>query len=154
MQLDLELSVLALELLALVLFGELDVDGELVAGVVTYDLLLKAGDEVARAEHEVVLFSLAALKCLAVAEALKVDHCCIAVLGGAILNCDHTAVAVAYTLDLFVDELLGDLGRELLDLDAVIVLDLDLGLNDNGRLEGEAFLGNEGRFKTGYGDDL
>lgn len=45
MQLDLEGGVLAGQLLSLVLLGELDVDVELLAGLVADDLLLEAGDE-------------------------------------------------------------------------------------------------------------
>ena len=154
MELDLENSVLALEVLRLILLGELDVDIELVAGVVADDLLLKAGDEVAGAELEVIFLRLAALERLAVAEALEVDDNGVAVLCGTILNGDHAAVALTNAVDLLVDHLVGDLGGELLDLDAVIVLDLDLGLNNDGRLEGEAFLRHVGRLETGDGDDL
>ena len=85
MELDLELSVLTLEVLCLIFLGELDVDGELVASVVTDDLLLKAGDEVAGTELEVIFLSLAALKSLAVAEALEVDDDGVAVLSGTVL---------------------------------------------------------------------
>ena len=154
MELDLEDGVLALEVLSLILLGELDVDIEFVAGVVADDLLLKAGDEVAGAELEVIFLRLAALERFAVAEALEVDDDGVAVLSGTILDGDHTAVALTNAVDLLVDHLVGDLGGELLDLDAVIVLDLDLGLNNNGRLEGEAFLGDGSRLETGDGDDL
>ena len=81
MELDLELSVLALEVLRLIVLGELYIDGEFLIGAVTDDLLLKAGDKVAGAQLEVVVLRLAAFESLAVAEALKIDDDGVAVLG-------------------------------------------------------------------------
>ena len=81
MQLDLEGGVLAGQLLSLVLLGELDVDVELLAGLVADDLLLEAGDEGAGAQHQRVVLSLAALESNTVNEALKVDVNGVAVLG-------------------------------------------------------------------------
>ena len=57
-------------------------------------------------------------------------------------------------LDLVVDHILGDLGRHLLYLDALVVLDLDLRLNNNGRLEGKAVLRNFLSLKRGDSDHL
>ena len=86
MKLDLELSFLALEVLSLIIIGEVYGNSELLADLVTFNLLLKAGDKVARAEREAIAFCLAALKSFAVNKALKVDHCSIAILSGSALD--------------------------------------------------------------------
>ena len=102
MQLDLEGGVLAGQLLSLVLLGELDVDVELLAGLVADDLLLKAGDEGAGAQHQRVVLGLAALESDAVHEALEVDVNGVAVLGSTLTG-QQTAVAVLHALDLGVN---------------------------------------------------
>ena len=102
MQLDLEGSVLAGQLLSLVLLGELDVDVELLAGLVANDLLLEAGDEGAGAQHQRVVLSLAALESDAVNEALEVDVNGVAVLGSTLTG-QQTAIAVLHALDLGVN---------------------------------------------------
>ena len=102
MQLDLEGGVLAGQFLSLVLLGELDVDVELLAGLVADDLLLKAGDEGAGAQHQRVVLSLAALESNAVNEALEVDVNGVAVLGSTLTG-QQTAIAVLHALDLGVN---------------------------------------------------
>ena len=154
MEHDLELGFLALQLLRLVFFGEIHEDGELLASLVTDDLLLKAGDEVAGAERKVVSLRLAALKRFAVYKALKVDNSGVAVLGSSVLNGDESGVSLANLLDLLFDQLVGDLGGLLLDLDALVAVDLHLRLHDDLRLKGEAFGACLDRLKALYRNDL
>ena len=101
-QLDLEGSVLAGQLLSLVLLGELDVDVELLAGLVADDLLLEAGDEGAGAQHQRVVLGLAALESDAINEALEVDVNGVTVLGSTLTG-QQTAIAVLHALDLGVN---------------------------------------------------
>ena len=101
-QLDLEGGVLASQLLSLVLLGELDVDVELLAGLVADDLLLETGDEGAGAQHQRVVLGLAALESDAVNEALEVNVNGVAVLGSTLTG-QQTAIAVLHALDLGVN---------------------------------------------------
>ena len=101
-QLDLEGSVLAGQLLSLVLLGELDVDVEGLASLMADDLLLETGDEGTRAQHQRVVLSLAALESNAINEALEVDIDGVTVLGLALTG-QQTAIAVLHTLDLSVN---------------------------------------------------
>ena len=66
MQLALEGSCLALQLLRLVILREGDVYFELVAGIMAHDLLLKAGDKLSAAQGQAVIFALAALERLTI----------------------------------------------------------------------------------------
>ena len=70
-ELHLEGGGFALQLLGVVIFGEGDVDVELIADVVADDLLLKAGDELAGADGQAEVLALAAVKRHAVQEAFE-----------------------------------------------------------------------------------
>ena len=87
---------LAGQLLGVVVLGERDLDGLLVAGLRADELILEAGDERAGAEVEVVLLRLAALKRLAVDKALEVDDNGVAVLCFALDGLDAGSCARPY----------------------------------------------------------
>ena len=71
--------LLAGEVLGAVALGEGDLDLRLVAGLHADELLLEAGDEAARAEHQREVLGGAALEGLAVDLAVEVDHHLVAV---------------------------------------------------------------------------
>ena len=79
----------------LVLLGEGDVHVKLLAGLVADQLILKAGDEAAAAQHQAVVLGLAALKGDAVHKALEVHIHGVAVLGLTLAG-DDAAVAVLH----------------------------------------------------------
>ena len=95
MQLDLEHSSLASQLLGLVLLGEGHVHVELLAGSVANNLLLETGDKAAGTQNQAVMLGLAALKGDAIHKALEVDISGIAILSLAIAGND-AAVAVLH----------------------------------------------------------
>ena len=154
MELDLELSVFALELLSLIFLGEGDVNGEFLAGAMTDYLLLKAGNEVSGTERKAVVLSFAAFKGYAVGEALKVNNYGIAVLCSSVLNNDHAGVAVSYLLDLRVNELVGDFGGFLFDLKTLVAVYGQSGLYEDIGLEGKAVLARLDRLELFNSDDL
>ena len=117
MQLALEGSCLALQLLRLVILREGDVYFELVAGIMAHDLLLKAGDKLSAAQGQAVIFALAAIQ-----EALEVDYGDIIVLSRPVLHGYHSGIAFLHLLDLGVDILVSHLGGLLYGLDALIIL--------------------------------
>ena len=140
MELDLEHGGLALELLGVVVLGEGHVHVELVAGVVAHHLVLEPGDELAGAQGQVVVLGLAAVELLAVHVAVKVDGDQVAVLRGAVLHGDHPGVAVLHPADLLLHVLVGDGDGGLGDLNALVALDVGLGLGDDGELAQDALV--------------
>ena len=99
MQLDLERSGLARQLLSLILLGERDVHLELLAGLMAGNLLLKARNELAGAQRQGKMLALAALESHAVHKALEVDIRDVAVLSLALTGND-AGVALTHALDL------------------------------------------------------
>ena len=116
---DLELRVLARDVLGAVLLRERRLDGALLADRGADEALLEAGDEVARAELDELVATLAAGERLAVHRALEVDRQEVAVLGGA-LDGVQVRRALAQARDLVVDLLLGDGRLAQPDLDAAV----------------------------------
>ena len=105
LDLDLELRVLAGDVLGAVVLGERRRDRAPLALDGADEALLEAGDEVARAELDELVAALAAGEGLAADGALEVDRQEVAVLRGAL---DRVQVrgALAQVLDLLVDGLL------------------------------------------------
>ena len=125
---------------SVIILGESDVNVLLVAGLHADDLLLKAGNEAVRTQLQAVVLALAAIKRLAVQEALEVDDSGVALLGLA-LHAHQTGVAVRELLQALVH-----IGGSNLDLvlrggQALVLAQGDLGIYGSGSLEGKAFLG-------------
>ena len=140
MELNLKHGGLALELLGVVVLGEGDVHVELVAHAVAHHLVLKAGDELAGAQGQLVVVGLAAAKLLAVQVAVEIDGDDVAVLSGAALYGNHAGVALAHAVNLAVHVLAGDFHGRAGDLDALVALDGGLGLGDHIQLAQDAFV--------------
>ena len=95
MQLALEYSGLASEILSLIVLRECYVNIEVLADILTSNLLLEAGDKGTGTKLQRELLTLAALKSYAVEEALEVDNSGIADLScsdrkSTRLNSSHT----------------------------------------------------------------
>ena len=89
---NLEYSVLARKFGG-VLGRECNVYVELVAGLVTDNLLLKAGNKLTRTESKLIVLTLAAVKSNAVNKALKVDNSDIVLLSLSVINRNNTGVS-------------------------------------------------------------
>ena len=116
---DLELRVLARQVLGLVVVREGHGDRALLAGAHADELLLEAGDEPAGAQLDHLVAALAALEGHVVDRA-EVVHDEVVALGGPALDGLELGLALAQRLDLGVDVLVA--GRRLapLDLDALV----------------------------------
>ena len=102
-QLALEYSRLASEVLSLIVLRECNVYVELVADVLANNLILKSGDKGTGTELQRELLTLAALESNAIKEALEVDYSGIAVLCSSVLNGNASCVSVANLFDLCVN---------------------------------------------------
>ena len=120
---DLEDRVLAGQFLFLVVVREGDLDLDLVAGVGAGQLILEVVDQLARTERQQVVVGLAALKGLAVDEALEVDQHRVALFRGA-LDRLEAREALADPVDLGGDDLLVDLFVLLADLERLVLAEL------------------------------
>ena len=103
MQLALEYSGLASEVLSLIVLRECYVNIEVLADVLTSNLLLEAGDKGTGTKLQRELLTLAALKSYAIEEALEVDNSGIADLSCSVLNGDASCISVANLRDLSVN---------------------------------------------------
>ena len=111
MQLDLEHDRLARQLLVGVVFGEGDVDLELVPCLVAQNDVLETGDHAAAAQLHRLVLCRAALKGHAVQKTLKVHVHHIALYSGALVGhqlCGVIAAALQHRVDLLVGHLRGD----------------------------------------------
>ena len=131
-------DLLAGEILVIIL-GEGNVEVLLVAGLHADDLILKAGNEAAGAELELIVLALAALERLAVVEALEVDHGNVALLGLAVHG-NEAGVALSHLVQALLHIVSADLDLLLLGGQALVLAELDLGVHGDGRLEGETVL--------------
>ena len=122
-----------------VILGEGDVEILLLTGLHADDLILKAGNEAAGTELELVVLALAALERLAIVEAFEVDDGDVALLGLAV-NRDEAGVALGHLVQALLNVVSADLDLFLLRGQALVLAELDLGIHGNGRLEGEAVL--------------
>src|SRR5699024_2606899 len=119
------------------------------------NLILESGDELASAQSQLVVFSLAAVKLLAVHIAVKVDVDHIAIFSSTILHSDNAGVALAHTVDLAVNVFRGDFHRHLGNLDALVALNGGLGLSDNVQFALNALvLADLVNFELANADDL
>ena len=119
----------------MVLLGEGDVDVHLVADLGADKLVLKAGDEAARAEHEVVPRGGAAVELHVAQIAGVVDVDLIVELRGAVGDLDIAGGALAGALDFGADVVVGDLGGLFLDAEVLVRAELDVGADEH--LDGE-----------------
>ena len=131
-------DLLAGQILVIIL-GEGDVEILLLTGLHADDLILKAGNEAAGTELELVVLALAALERLAIVEAFEVDDGDVALLGLAV-NRDEAGVALGHLVQALLNVVSADLDLFLLRGQALVLAELDLGIHGNGRLEGEAVL--------------
>ena len=149
MDLYLEGSILACEILSVILGGECNVNVKFLVDALANDLLLKSGNEGAGAELKSVISALAALKCNAVAEAFKIDNGGIAKLCSSVGNVDLTRVSLTDSLDLTVNILVAYGSNFLFYLNTEIVLDLNLRLYVNLCGENETVLVDRNYVKLG-----
>ena len=131
-----------------VVLGEGDVQILLLPGLHADHLLLKAGDEGAGAQLQLIVFALAALEGGAVVESLKVNDGGVALLGLA-LDAYKAGGPLDVGLELVVNVLLGDLDLLLGSGQALVGAQLDLGADGDQRLEGEALLAHLNDFHLG-----
>ena len=139
MELNLKHGGLALELLGVVVLGEGDIQVFLVAGLHAHQLVLEAGDKGVGAQLQAVVLSLAAVKGLALQEALEVDDHGVAVLGLPI-HTHQAGVPVGEGLQALVHVSGGDLDLLLGGAQALVLAQSDLGIHRGGGLEGKAVL--------------
>ena len=103
MQLDLEYGSLACKLFRTVILGEGYIYIEFITDIFADYLILKAGNELTRAEHQRVTLCLAAVKRLSVNKALEIDYNGIILFSGAVLNGNHTRIALSHSVNLGVN---------------------------------------------------
>ena len=130
-KLALEGSSLACELLCVILLGEGNVYVELLIDGLANDLILKAGNEVTRADLEGLLFCCAACKSNAVAVSCIVKNYCVAVFNSSVSDLDLAGVSLANGLDLSVNLFVCNCLNSLFDLHADVVLYSNVGLYVN-----------------------
>ena len=116
---DVERGLPALELLGLVLVGELHLDHARVARARAHELLLEALDQPPAAELEHVVAGLAALELLAVDLAHEVDHDVVPLLGRA-FDAVQPRERLPQPVELGLDRLLGHLGLAAADLEVLV----------------------------------
>ena len=133
-----EHDLLAGEILGVVL-GEGDVDVLLLTGLHADDLILKAGNEAARADLQLVVLALAALEGNAVVKALEVDDGGIALLDLAV-DGNEAGLTLGHLVQALLDVVRRDLDLFLHSAHALVLAQLDLGIDRDGCLEGEAVL--------------
>ncbi len=138
LHLDLELGLLALQAIHPVLLGEGHLQGDGGVGLGALQLFLEAGDELARAQHDLGVGGRAAFEFLAVDAADEIGHHHVAVLGlhglagaglvGPVLRAEFGQSLVHLRVGRLID---GALQLELLDVDRLELRDqLDLQLID------------------------
>ena len=96
MQLYLKERFLTCKLFGTVILGEGNVYVELVADVLSDNLILKAGDKLTGSEYERMALSLSAVKSLAVSKALEINYNGIAVCRRAVFYRYHAGVALRH----------------------------------------------------------
>ena len=111
-----------------VILGEGDVDILLLADLHADDLLLKAGNKGTGTELKGVALGLAAVKTLAVEEAVKVDLRSVAHLSLAVVHADLAGIALANAFQLFVHVLVADGDDGLDSLKALVLAERHLGI--------------------------
>ena len=117
---DVELGILACQIFGLILFRESDCDGFLVTGLHANQLLFKAGDELARANHQSRIFRLAAFKFDTVELANKIDDQLITFCR--LLALRSILVALVLACDAgngFINRFIGNRNNQTLKLQAI-----------------------------------
>ena len=140
MDLHLEHHCLAGQVLVIVL-RECDVQVLLIAGLHADKLLLKAGHKGVGTQLQAEILALAALKRLALQEALEVDDDRVALLGLPV-HAHQTGVAVGQSLQALVHIRNGDLDLLLGGGQSLVLAQGHFGIHRGGGLEGEAVAGH------------
>ena len=151
--LNVEHGVLALELVAVVFIGELNVKILLLANIHAYHLLFKAGYEHAAADGQLLMLCRAAIELNAVHCAAVIKFHFVAVFNGA-LNVYHAGDLLALALDLCVHHFIRNIILLLCHFYTLILAQSDLGHNGNNSLKLHilALFGAEnGYFRPVYG---
>ena len=126
-QLHMEHRVLALEVLGVILLGEGDVQIALLADGHAHHLLLEAGDEVARADHQRLMLGGAAGKRHAIHRAGVVQLSLVAVFQRAVGHVHAAGHALALLLDAGVHLVGGHLVHAAGHFHALVLTQLDVG---------------------------
>ena len=134
-ELRLEDGFLSRKIFCVIVLGEGDLDIKLVTGFLADDLLFEAGDEGTRAERQVVLFRLAALKGYAVDRTFVIDIGNVALLSRSVGHIDGAGISLAGVLKLFVNVLLRYADSLLLGFDPVVTFNLNVGFYEAGRFQ-------------------
>ena len=132
--LNVEHGVLALELVAVVFIGELNVKILLLANIHAYHLLFKAGYEHAAADGQLLMLCRAAVELNAVHCAAVIKLNFVAVFNGA-LNVYHAGDLLALALDLGVHHFIRNIILLLCHFYTLILAQSDLGHNGNNSLK-------------------
>ena len=125
---DVEFGILAGEMRGLVIFGEGDGDGLLIARLHARQLLFEAGDELARTEHQRGVLGGAAFEFFAIHAADEIDDQLVAIGGLLALRRVLVALIVAgELLQHLVDLLVSHRHRQAFQLQAIDIGRVDLG---------------------------
>ena len=121
MENDFEHCGLACEVFLAVICGEGHVDIKLISDVLADNLILKAGNEAAGAESEIIFLSFAAFESDTVYKAFEIDDRDISVFCGTVGYFKHSAVGTSCLIDLTGDILVGDDSRLLFDFEFSVI---------------------------------
>ena len=136
-----------------VVLGEGDVDILLLAGLHADQLVLETGDKAAGADLQIKILALAAIECLAIIKALKIDIRGVALLHGAVHG-NQTAVAVRHLFQPSVHIGSSHLDLRLRRLQALVLAQLHLRVYGHGALEHHTVLGAALQLHLGIADDV
>ena len=144
MYLNMENSVLALKLIAMVLIGEFYVKVLLLANVHAYHLLFESGYEHTGAYHQRLMLGSAAFKLHPVNGAGIVKLYLVAIFNGA-LNVYHASNVLTLTLDLGIDHFVCNIILLLFNFYTLVLAQRDLRHNGNDSFKRNifSFLGAE-----------
>ena len=136
LDLDVEGRLLAGEMRGLIILGEGHDDLALVAGLGAFELVLEAGDEGSRAQHQIDALGASALESLAADAADEVDLQPVALLRrGALLARGVGAAAFGQVLELLFNVRFRNLGDQALQFDVLERADLEVRQDLEGELE-------------------
>ena len=137
----------------MILLGEGQVDGLFLAGLHADHLLLETGDEGVGTQRQLIALGGAALKGHAVLGALIVHDHAVAHFGSPIHGL-QLGSALHVLLQLVLHSGIGDSGQNLVSLQALILLQGDLGTNCHDGLKGKSLLAQLGDLHLGGSDGI
>ena len=137
----------------MIVLGEGQINGLLLPGLHADHLLLEAGNEGVGAQRQLIALGRAALEGHAVLDALIVHDHAVAHLGGPVHRL-QLGGAVHILLELIVHRRVGDGGKNLVGLQALILLQGDHGTDSDNGLKGEALFPQIGDFHPGRGNGI